>query len=296
MIRYSITEKKLKQSIRETDADWLDEAETATGKLKSNKVFSKIGPKWGRIKSVFMNAQHNKCGFCERLLPSVEYGRIEHDVEHFRPKSRMLKWPPRSRRDLHYDFDTGEADGKGYYWLAYDPLNYLTACKTCNSNRKRDYFPIKNQRGSTHGSVRKLLGEEKPFLVYPLTAIDDDPEKLIGFNGVAPVAKGTRGHRRRRAEIIIDFFSLDRREELIRERFAVIDRLIHHLENRENGDSRIRARAERRIMEMIADDAEHANCARSYLRLFEQNPRLAWDYYEQGENILAEVRGLMQGV
>ncbi len=294
MIRYSITERELKQSIRDTDADWLEEAKTATRTLKSAKGYSEIGPEWSLIKSVYMEAQHNKCGFCERLLPPVEHGRIEHDVEHFRPKNRIAKWPPHFQSDLHYDFDTGDADPKGYYWLAYEPLNYLTACKTCNSNRKRDYFPIKNQRGSTHGSVRSLLREEKPFLVYPLTSIDDDPENLIGFNGIVPIAKGTRGHRRRRAEVIIDFFGLDHREELIRERFAVIDRLLNHLDNRENGDARKREKAKRRIEEMTADDAPHANCARSYLRLFEQNPRLAYDYYDQGENILEEVRWLQK--
>ncbi len=88
------------------------------------------------------------------------------------------------------------------------------------------------------------------------------------------------------------FFGLDHREELIRERFAVIDRLLNHLENRENGDAKRRAKANRRIEELIADDATHANCARSYLRLFEQNPRLAYDYYKQGESILEEARRL----
>jgi hypothetical protein len=59
---------------------------------------------------------------------------------------------------------------------------------------------------------------ERPFLIYPLGAVDKDPERLITFDGVLPVPVGRRGHKRRRAEVTIDFFALDRREVLLEER------------------------------------------------------------------------------
>lgn len=292
MIRYAVTERRLRHLIKERKSNWLDKAEQATTRLKAAGAFSDIGPEWGNIKPVYMDLQHNKCGFCERLLPPEEFGRGEHDVEHFRPKRQAVKWPPRSRTDLNYSFATGAAYPNGYYWLAYDPLNYLTACKTYNSNRKRDYFPIAGVRGLAHAAARELLQQEKPFLIYPLGSIDQKPEELIGFVGILPVPKASRGHRKNRAEITIDFFSLDLREELLRQRFGVIARLIGHLENRESSNAQRRQRANRRIDEIIADDAEHANCARSYLDLFEEDPQLAYDCYSQGERIIAEIRRL----
>ncbi len=291
MIRYRISRGQLLRRIRQQKPKWLDAAEKATETLKAAGGYSKIGPEWSDVKPVYMRLQNYKCGFCERLLPAEKFGRAEHDVEHFRPKSQVREWPP-AGSELNYGSPTGGDYPGGYYWLAYDPFNYLTACKTCNSNRKRDYFPIAASRGPEKADVRELLKEERPYLIYPLGSSDDDPERILAFHGIVPIARAVRGQRRQRALVTIDFFSLDLREELWRQRFAVIDRLLGHLEARETGDDASRDRARRRIAEMIADDAEHANCARSFLRVFDQDPRTAYDFYQESEGILREVRNL----
>ena len=267
-------------------ADWLDHAGEAAVTLKTNQKYSEIGPSWSKIKPVFMALQHNKCAYCERKLPPAEFGRVETDVEHFRPKNRVQTWPPASRPDLDYAYSLGDADDNGYYWLAYEPLNYLTACKTCNSNRKRDYFPISKARGPVHATARELLEQEKPYLIYPLTTMDDDPEDVIGFNGIVPYVKANRGHRRARGRVIIDFFELAIRDDLVRERFLILDNLLNNLKILENGNAQERERAQRRVDERIADDAEHANCARSFVRLFRRDARRAYDLYEAAEDIV----------
>ena len=150
MIRYAISEDELKVGIQVTSPTWRARASAATATLVQHRSYTKIGPDWGDIKPVYMAVQHNKCAYCERLLPPEEVGRLEHDVEHFRPKSRVLRWPPSSAQPA-YAFGTGPKDDRGYYWLAYEPLNYCTACKACNSNRKRDYFPVAGSRGPVHG-------------------------------------------------------------------------------------------------------------------------------------------------
>jgi len=287
MIRYDVTEQGLRDTIDAKDDKWLQEARTATDQLKADHAYSECGPKWSRIKPVYANIQHNKCGFCERLLPSVEIGSGEQHVEHFRPKGQALAWPS-AASDLSYEYETGQALDGGYYWLAYEPLNYLTACYTCNVHRKRDYYPIMADRGPQHGTVRELLKKEKPFLIYPLTDVDIDPEEVLCFEGVVPAYRSKAWQRRRRADIIIDFFALDIRDELVIERYAVIDRMYDKLRLRQIGDADEQLEAQEEIDDMIADNAPHANCARSFLRVYEEDPHKAHDYRKAGRQLKKE--------
>ena len=77
---------------------------------------------------------HGKCAYCEQKIlnvaPDGRVGQLNQpgDIEHFRPKGRVtdingaLVYCKSSPNHLH----------PGYYWLAYDPLNLLLACETCN--------------------------------------------------------------------------------------------------------------------------------------------------------------------
>ena len=65
-------------------------------------------------------------------------GRREYDLEHFRPKREVTRWPT-TASGFQYEFETGEGAAGGYPWLAYDCLNYLVSCKTCNQDNKRTY-------------------------------------------------------------------------------------------------------------------------------------------------------------
>lgn len=57
-----------------------------------------------------------KCWYCE-----TRFVRSPFHVDHYRPKSVVV----------------GEAERRGYWWLAYDPANYRLACHHCNSGGAR---------------------------------------------------------------------------------------------------------------------------------------------------------------
>ena len=181
MIGYRVRRRELRRQITAQKPDWLSEAERGEE------------PDWGDIKDVFVRIQHFKCGYCERPMPRPQRrlgddngepwgGRREYDVEHFRPKGSVRRWPD-AGFGAQYDFDTGDAMAGGYSWLAHDCLNYLASCKTCNQDNKKDYFPISRNRGRACYDVSRLNDSERPFLVNPVGAGDVKPEDLIGFHG-----------------------------------------------------------------------------------------------------------------
>ena len=213
---YRVSRQALRSLIAEHVPDWLTKAEN--GKR----------PPWSDVKEVFERIQHFKCGYCERPMPMPQRrpgdddaerwgGQREYDVEHFRPKGAVRRWPT-EKSGFRYGFDTGGALPNGYSWLAHDCLNYLVSCKTCNQDNKKDYFPISGRRGNRCHDVWRLNQAERPFLVSPVGAGDAKSEDLIGFYGFLATPRGSRGHKRRRGTIIIDFFGLNLRDDLILQR------------------------------------------------------------------------------
>ena len=129
MIGYRVSARELRRRIREEAPDWLTRAESGEQ------------PEWSRVKDVFVRIQHFKCGYCERWMPRPQRradddarepcgGRREYDMEHFRPRRRVTRWPA-ATSGLPDEFETGEDMEGGYPWLAHDCLNYLVSCKTC---------------------------------------------------------------------------------------------------------------------------------------------------------------------
>jgi hypothetical protein len=221
MIRYPITSAELEAAIEQEKCGWLAKAKNKTATFRAAKNFNEPDGKnsWGEIKPVFMRLQHNKCAFCDRLLSA---GRIEHDVEHFRPKNAVKAWPAKSKElQPDYRFSTGEAADNGYYLLAYNIFNYATSCKMCNTTLKGNYFPVASQRVMDSDDFEKLKLEHS-YLIYPLGDLDDDPEDLITYRGILPIPKYRRGHKHRRARVTIDLFALDIREDLLRLRAEII--------------------------------------------------------------------------
>ena len=177
----------------------------------------KLPPFWGEVKQVYMRRQHSKCIYCESSLEGGATGRIQWDLEHFRPKGSIAKWPGNDSA-IRYEFDTGSASKSGYYLLAYHPRNYAAACKTCNSPFKHIYFPIAGARVQ-HGRNPEDYDSEQPFLVYPL-GDGDDPEDLITFFGAEAFPRyrpDEDQYKSRRGQVIIDLFGLNR-EPLVRNR------------------------------------------------------------------------------
>ncbi len=293
MIRYRITQRDLLAAIDEERFGWRDRAAERTAALRASGAWQSSGNIWGEVKQVYMRLQGHKCGFCERRLERSDYGSVEHDVEHFRPKGRVDGWPTtaiqrdREARVLATDGVTdvtatasADADPGGYFLLAHDPENYLISCKTCNSILKRAWFPVAADRDPTCDDVRSLRAE-KPYLPYPVGLSDDDPEDLVTFRGIVPVPVGAWGHKRRRGEVTIRFFELDTREGLLVERAEVVVALHLAMRLLDDDDVAVRTAARATVVRMLDDTAPHANCARSHHDLVLSDPDLAGDLFAE---------------
>jgi hypothetical protein len=282
MIRYPISIADIEAKINARVPGWLQRAATRTARFRDVGRYDESSPIWSEIKPVFMEIQSNKCAYCERQLEGLDAGapesdsatgRIEHDVEHFRPKSAVKSWPDPTHHayaDLSYPFSTG-GSSPGYHLLAYALGNYAVTCKTCNSELKGTYFPVAGKRQPDTGDP-KLLAKERPYLIYPLGTIDDDPQELIGFKGVLPIPMGST-HRRRRGQVTIALFQLHARDGLRRERSEIIDHLFFVLLARDDFSKpqNYRDRAQESVEALTAPSARHSSCANSFVALWESN-------------------------
>ncbi len=290
MIRYDISDADLDEKIEVESPGWLDRAVKRTAACRKLRAFDGGTSIWSDIKPVYMRLQHNKCAYCERKLEGEPYGRVEHDVEHFRPKNEVKAWPDariRADRQIEYEFATGGDWHHGYFLLAFHPRNYITACKTCNTPLKANYFPIAGRRGPQSDDPA-YLARELPYLLYPLGEHGDDPEELLTFDGIVPKPSIHSGHRHRRAVVTIDFLELDTREELLRDRALKIRELKLALIIQESGATGANAElAERTVEDLQSEKSPHANCVRSFLRLYHQNRQRAEAIFREIWNYLA---------
>jgi hypothetical protein len=261
------------------DKKWEAAARTATKRANAAKAFVGDGSLWKRVKPVFMRLQYYKCIYCERPLGCEEYGSIEHDVEHFRPKSAVSDWPTHADATTTYGRPLGGPNKRGYYWLAYDPDNYATSCKTCNSILKNCAFPIFGRRGRAGSAIQHLNNTEKPALLYPLGNQDEDPEALIKFDGVTAIPCQYGDLRDVRARIIIDFFKLNLRPELRDGRLTSIYLIYSSFVALQGNPSRDRKVILQRILnETTSDQAPHAACSRAFYRLINSDLGTAEQY------------------
>ncbi|MFJ4375194.1 hypothetical protein ACIP1T_21635 [Pseudomonas japonica] len=279
MIKYPIEPEALAREIDAADPRWTSNAGKRTQKLIDAQQFKEKTSIWSTVKPVFMKVQLNKCVFCERQFESPQYGTIEFDLEHFRPKSAVLGWPdPQRHPRLNYPVATGDASEKGYYWLAYDPLNYAASCKVCNTTFKLNYFPIGAARGALLEPIASL-GSEQPFLCYPIGAQAEDPEELITFVATVAVPTQADGPRRLRGQIIIDFFGLNDREQLHRDRARMLALFGPALLAQSQGTASESDLA--LIARMTQPNLPHSGCLRAYKRLWAEDAELAKRIFEQ---------------
>ena len=194
MIRYPITLAELEQLVDATDPRWRGKAKKRLARFKTDKKYNEKSGIWSDIKRIYVELQYRKCAYCEKQLEGPRYGLIEHDVEHFRPKSSVAAWPLGERAaKLKYRFATGGKSERGYYLLSYHLLNYCTACKSCNTPLKSNHFPVSRKRGPMDADAPEQLSGEGPLLIYPIGDIDSDPEDLITFQGVVAVPRVKSG-------------------------------------------------------------------------------------------------------
>jgi hypothetical protein len=221
VIQYKISKGELEGLLEQEKPGWLARAKARTDNFEAIGHYNESASIWSEVKVVFMRLQHGKCAYCERQLESEEYGRVEHDLEHFRPKKKARPWKLTNALKQAGVVLSGPVSGNfdpGYHLLAYHPNNYCTSCKPCNSRLKSDYFPIEGTR-SPGGNDPVQLSSEKPFLVNPVGDFDDDPASLISFHGLSPMASHNSNYQRHRGLVTISFFRLDdrRRKYLFRE-------------------------------------------------------------------------------
>lgn len=276
MIRCAWNEAKALADIAALDANWIQKAATRTAALTAAGRFNETSSIWSTVKEVFMRLQLDKCAFCERQFENPDYGRIEFDLEHFRPKSAVDAWPDaKLHPTLSYAFPTGIAGAGGYYWLAYELSNYAASCKVCNSTFKSSYFPIAGDRCTAPSGD---LTSEAPYLCYPIGDGDTDPEKLIGFVATTAVPVGKTKAAKLRGRVIIDFFGLNARLQLHRERARMIALFGGALAARH--DARATPTDLLLLGKLKAANLPHANCLRSFERLWRRDPAQARQTYD----------------
>jgi hypothetical protein len=290
VIRYALSEAELRARIEREKPGWLDRAEGQTVK-NATVAEPEFPPLWSEIKHVYIDLQHSKCAFCEKPLE----GRIEQDVEHFRPKGKVTAWSP--SREL---LDAGlvlkqPADGRdeeGYSHLAYHPLNYAMSCKNCNSVFKRNLFPVASTR-KTNAKKPPAVSSEKPLLVYPIGNSDDDPNALFEFAGWTPRATNAGGFGRLRALSVIELFCLNDwqgRKELLAGRARQIQLLYLNLAAiDENANASVVKAAKSNAIRMLLDSEPHASCLRAFARLYGADSGQARAYFVEVSEYLETI-------
>jgi hypothetical protein len=276
MIRYACELQELKDQITALKPTWFDRAKAVLDGLSDEPASSDFTGLWSEIKDLYVTLQHSKCAFCEKPLE----GRIEQDVEHFRPKAAVSHWdPPQDLIDAGIEV-TQPADGSdelGYRFLAYHPFNYATACKNCNSVFKGNLFPL-NRARKCDAKRPPATSTEKHYLIYPLGGDDDDndPEKLIRFLGCVPQAAAASGFKRLRALATINIFKLDdpvERRVFYEGRAKAIQALFLNLNAIDHDtDAGIVAAARSNVTRMLKDSEPYANCLRCFHRLYDASP------------------------
>lgn len=130
-------------------ADIISKMSELTKELKkvsvpNRSVFIEDGRKhsWGKAELVdaMQKVIGNKCWYSE-----LELAGSDPNIDHFRPKGRVVEVDNNmARTGIYLD---------GYWWLAFEPLNYRLSAEHSNQRRveataggKADFFPIRGSR------------------------------------------------------------------------------------------------------------------------------------------------------
>jgi hypothetical protein len=288
VIGYRISRTELCDDITAENPKWLTRAVERTAVFTKAKKYAEKSSIWADVKAVYMRIQFEKCIYCERKLESEALGKIEQDVEHFRPKSSVRAFVPSAAlTGLGVSVSPVPSGATGYYSLPYEVFNYSAACKPCNSTLKSDQFPIAGTYDFAGTSPKAML-KEKPLLIYPIGDFDADPESLIRFHGTSPQPVKSKGFGRHRALTTIEFFHLDDvlgRQNLFYGRAISIIALFPQLEAVAKGVNI--EKAQRVIDGFTNDRAPHANCARSYVALYHRDRVEAAKMFEAAGDLIA---------
>ncbi|GAB2858828.1 hypothetical protein GCM10027277_29140 [Pseudoduganella ginsengisoli] len=287
MIAYPIDPAELIARIEQEKPGWLARARDRKDAYAQARAYVEGGEFWGEIKGVYIALQHEKCAYCEMKLAGKAYAAKVHEVEHFRPKSRLRAWPGDIKRLKGYTppCATGGASATGYYLHAYNPFNYAIACTRCNSSLKSDYFPVRGTRNFREEDAG-LLRSEDPLLVYPIAGLDVDPAELITFIGVLAVPVHAAGPLYERAEVTIRFFDLNH-EDLTTRRAEVIAALYLALRGKELAADAADIRDfSDGIARYLSPATGFSACAAAYYALYQKDRSLAVQIGREAQKLL----------
>jgi hypothetical protein len=196
----------------------------ATDDRRSDEV-NKHRDVWAVLKPELAKVMHNKCWYTE----SKQVG-TDTDVDHFRPKN-SVKGIVRA--------DTGEKHA-GYWWRAFDPMNYRYSCIVANRLRrdvesgmvggKGDEFPLWNEavRAWTPGDS---CDDEQPLLIDPCNAAE---VAYITFSENGEAVERYKEENQRllhtKANASIRLYHLNH-NEFVKERIKIRDEITKHVDD-----------------------------------------------------------------
>ena len=167
-------------------------------------------------------------------------------------------------------------------FLAYHPFNYAASCKNCNSVFKGNFFPLGRTR-KTEAKRPPADSTEEPFLIYPIGDADENPEDLITYEGMSPMALAANGRGRLRALATIAIFKLGdpiERKIFFHERARAIERLFFALEAvSANVSADAVTQAQAAVDRSLQPSSPFASCLRCFRRLYARSQAEARQVY-----------------
>lgn len=144
--------------------DWINRADAVTQELIAaennvlrNTIIDNNQALWNELKVHLATLSNNKCWYTESINAAAHC-----HVDHFRPKKEVV------------DEEGNTTDG--YWWLAFDWLNYRFAGPAPNV-RKKSYFHVISNRALNYGDVCE---NENILFLDPIDI--NDPDELAFTN------------------------------------------------------------------------------------------------------------------
>lgn len=249
------------------DAEWAAKAAKAHGKAAAlaganRSKYIRRASIWRELTEGLAGISHNKCWYCE-----CDDIRSDRPVDHYRPANAVK-----------------ECNGHpGYWWLAYDPLNYRYCCTFCNSRRideeggtaggKAHHFPLVDE-GNRANNETDDIGEEVPILLDPTDPLDP---KLLWFTteGLAEPRYSDDENEiaNKRADKSIELYHLNHKgitQE--RKKMAIRVRTLVKRGEKSKGDSEQLKDIMRDLCQLIDKEAPFSASAKSYLKNYKAHP------------------------
>lgn len=264
-IEWETRAEKLRQSLKEKPPDKRSEFIDANSEKtwKANEVLAKLRAIVG-----------NKCWYSEVPLEGAD-----PNVDHFRPKGQI--------RGVDTDLQNTGENAPGYWWLAFDPLNFRLSSMHANQRRvdidteggKWDYFPVIGDRAPEETEclaiVENILALD-PCSLSDVSLLWFDPD---GKPCCSEWKRKPDDHDRLRVKTTIWLYHLDKREVEIKRGGHMRDirkdlkqaHAQYLLWNRTSSSPNIQAKVSfdqqiAKIRARLADNAEFAGSKRCAVR------------------------------